>query len=233
MIGYFYSKCGLMFETFLRATAFAICFSTVAAPVSAATMTFDNVNLDYMAQTYSEDGIFASGNGNLGLYARSMLHFDDGGTSAPSTVTFSMGILFNAVSFLLDPWNFDFLVRFEDGSYLQPTYMNVLVQGYRGAALVSDLKFDMGSSPDPYKVKLGSTFSNLSSLVISILDPNFAEYRAMPGVRYAGFCAPCSHFSIDNLKLAPVPLPAGLPLAASGLALLAFIARRRAQPPQE
>ena len=222
-----------MFETFLRATAFAICFSTVAAPVSAATMTFDSVNLDPTAQTYSEDGIFASGNGMLGLYTASRVHFDDGGTAAPSTVTFSMDSLFDAVSFLLDPIRFNFYVRFEDGSYLEPTYMNVLVQGYRGAALVTDLKFDMGSSPDPYKVKLGSTFSSLSSLVISILYPELAAYRAMPGFRDAGFCDPCSHFNIDNLKLSPVPLPAGLPLAASGLALLAFIARRRAQPPQD
>jgi hypothetical protein len=222
----------MMFEAFFRATAFAICFSTVAPPVAAATMNFDSVNIDYLAKTYSEDGIFASGNGTLGLYAGSMLHFDDGGTSAPSTVTFSMSTLFNAVSFLLDPVHFDFFVSFEDGSYIQPTYTNVQVQGYQGAALVADLKFDMGSSLDPYKVKLGNSFSSLSSLVISILYPNVAEYRAMPGVRYAGGCAPCSHFNIDNVKLSPVPLPAGLPLAASGLALLAFAARRRAQSPQ-
>ena len=222
-----------MLETLLRATAFAICFSTVAAPVAAATMTFNSINLDPGAMTYSEDGIFASGNGMLGLYVSSMLHFDDYGTAAPSAVTFSMDSLFDAVSFLLDPVGFDFFVELEDRSYLQPTYMNVLVQGYRGATLVSDLNFDMGSSPDPYKVKLGSTFSNLSSLVISILPPNFAEYSAMPGFSYAGPCDPCSHFNIDNLKLAPVPLPAGLPLLASGLALLAFVARRRAQPPKD
>jgi hypothetical protein len=216
-----------MFDTFLRATVFALGISILAAPATAATMTFNSVYLDPLANTYSENGISASGNGDLGLYAANMLHFDDGGTSAPSSVTFSMATNFNAVSFLLDPVAFDFLVSFDDGTFVKPTFLNVLVQGYRGAALVSELKFDMGSSPDPYTVGLGSSFSDLSSLVIGILAPNFAEYRALPEVISAGLCAPCSHFNIDNLKLAPVPLPAGLPLIASGLALLAFVSRRR------
>ena len=138
-----------------------------------------------------------------------------------------MATNFNATSFLLDPISFDFLVGFDDGSFLQPTFLNVLVQGFRGATLVSNLTFNMGAAPDPYTVSLGSDFSNLSSLVIGILAPNFAEYLAMPGAVSIDSCAPCSHFTVDDVTLAPVPLPAGLPLAASGLALLAFVARRR------
>lgn len=216
-----------MFGTFVRTAAFAIGISTLAAPVAAATMTFASVNLDPSANTYSEDGILASGNGDLGWFGTSVLHIDDFGTPGPSAVTFSMATNFNATSFLLDPTSFDVFVRFDDGSFLRPTFLNVLVQGFRGATLVSNLAFDMGAAPDPYTVSLGSDFSNLSSLVIGILAPNFAEYLAMPGAVSIDSCAPCSHFTVDDVTLAPVPLPAGLPLAASGLALLAFVARRR------
>ena len=89
------------------------------------------------------------------------------------------------------------------------------------------MMMDMGASPDPYLVSLGGLFSNLSSLAISILDPDYAFYRSQPGVVFAGGCAPCSHFNVDNVTLSPVPLPAGLPLFLSGLGLLAVIARRR------
>lgn len=223
----YFRKGKAMFRTILHATTFTIGFSTLAATANAATMTFTNVNLDPLANTYSEDGILVSGNGDLGIGAGSALHFDDGGTSSPSTVAFSMATHFNAVSFLPDPVNFDFLVRLDDGSYLQPTYLNALVQGFRGAALVSNRTFDMGAAPDAFTVNLGTMFNNLTSLVIGILLPDFAAYQAMPGVARAETCAPCSHFNVDNVTLAPVPLPAGLPLAASGLALLALISRRR------
>lgn len=216
-----------MFGTFVRTAAFPIGISTLAAPVAAATMTFASVNLDPSANTYSEDGILASGNGDLGIEGTSVLHFDDFGTSSPSAATFSMATNFNATSFLLDPISFDFLVGFDDGSFLQPTFLNVLVQGFRGATLVSNLTFNMGAAPDPYTVSLGSDFSNLSSLVIGILAPNFAEYLAMPGAVSARCDSQCSHFTVDDVTLAPVPLPARLPLAASGLALLALVARRR------
>ena len=216
-----------MFKAFVRATAFALGISTLAAPVSAATMTFNSIP-DPFANTYSEDGVLASGNGHLGVYnGRGGVHFDDGGTTAPSAMTFSMASNFNAISFLLDPVNFNFAVLFDDRSYLQPTYLNVLVQGFRGGALVSSLKFGMGAAPDPYTVSLGSAFTNLNSLVIGILAPNFAEFSAMPGFARFAPCSPCSHFNIDDLKLAPVPLPAGLPLLALGLGGLGFIGRRK------
>ena len=204
----------------------ALSFATL--PAAAATMTFAGLSADPLAKTYLEDGIFASGNGNLGLYSgNGGLHFDDGGTSAPSKVNFSMVSNFDAISFLLDPVAFDFVVCSGRNNCTTPTYLNVLVQGFRGATLVSDFKFDMGPSPDPYMVNLGGLFSNLTTLMIGVVYPEFAQIKAIPGVTSAGPCAPCSHFDIDNVTLAPVPLPAGLPLAATGLAALAFLTRRR------
>jgi hypothetical protein len=217
-----------MFDRFFRAVTFAVGFSALAVPAFAATMTFTGLSLDPLARTFSEDGILASGNGFLGIENGSGgLHLDDAGTSAPSKVSFTMATNFNAVSFLLDPVGFDFLVCSGRSSCSEPTYLNVLVQGFSGSTLVSDLTFDMGSSLDPYLVSLGSAFSNISSLLIGVIYPDVASFRAMPGVTSAGPCAPCSHFNIDNVTLAPVPLPAGLPLAVTGLGLLAFVARRR------
>jgi hypothetical protein len=219
-----------MFGIFFRSLTFLVGFAALASPVSSATMTFSGINLDPLARTYSEDGIFASGNGYLGVYAASALHFDDGGTAAPSKVSFTMASHFNAVSFLLDPVNFDFRICTSAiSSCAASTYVNVLVQGFRDGALVSNLMFNMGPSPDPYTVALGSVFNDLSSLVIGILYPSLAQFQPLPAGSRIDPCAPCSHFNIDNVTLAPVPLPASLPLAASGLAILGFLTRRRSQ----
>ncbi len=216
-----------MINGFFRAVA-AAGFAFLALPASSATMTFVNVNDVDASRTYSEDGIVATTNyGFLGAYANGAIHFDDGGTAAPGAVRFSMASNFDAISFLLDPIRFNFFVEFEDRTYLYPTYLNVLVQGFREGALVSNLTFNMGSSPDPYLVNLTGAFNNISSLVIGILTPDLNYYKSLPNVRYTDFCVPCSHFNIDNVTLAPVPVPAGLPLLATGLGLLTFVARRR------
>ena len=216
-----------MFDRILRTISLAAGLSALAIPALSATMTFSDLNLDPFAHTYAEDGMLASGNGDMGLYNPSALHIDDSGTTAPSRVSFSMASNFDAVSFLLDPVAFHFAVFHDDRTITQPTYLNVLVEGFRDGGLVSSMMMDMGASPDPYLVSLGGLFSNLSSLAISILDPDYAFYRSQPGVVFAGGCAPCSHFNVDNVTLSPVPLPAGLPLFLSGLGLLAVIARRR------
>ena len=217
-----------MFDRFFKTVTVAIGLSALAMPALSATMTFSDIGLDPLAKSYVENGIFASGNGNLGIEnGGGGLHLDDFGTSAPSKVSFTMASNFDAISFLLDPVAFDFTVYFDNRTTSRPTYLNVLVQGFRSGALVSNLMFDMGSASDPYLINLNGAFNNLSSLVIGILNPDFALYRSLPGVASVGPCAPCSHFNIDNVTLSPVPLPAGLPLAATGLGLLALVARRR------
>ena len=93
---------------------------------------------------------------------------------------------------------------------------------------MANLTFDMGS--ESRQVELGSAFSNLSSLLIGASFPAFDYYIFLPGVDYTGneiSAPPYSHFNIDDVVLPPVPLPAGLPLAAFGVALLALLSRRR------
>lgn len=219
-----------MLLQFFRNIICATGISALALPAAAATMTFGSLVGYPFTQTYSEDGITANavGYGYLGFENGSGgLHFDDAGTSAPSKVAFSMASNFDAVSFVLDPVGFDFLVCSGLASCSAPTYLNVLVQGFRGSSLVSNMVFDMGASLDPYTVNLAGLFTNLSSLMIGVIYPDVAYFRSQAGVTSAGLCAPCSHFNIDNVTLAPVPLPAGLPLFVSGLGALAFVSRRR------
>lgn len=199
----------------------------VAGPALAATMTFGGVNADPSAHSYAENGILATGNGTLGMYSAGALHFDDGGTSAPSSVTFTMGSAFDAIGFDIDPINFDLHICDPARICISPTYMNVSVQGFRGASLAASLIFDMGSGADPYRILLGAPFRELTALTISILSSPVPLFRTLPDGTIAQCGMPCSHFKIDNVELAPVPVPAGLPLAATGMVALWAIGRRR------
>lgn len=197
----------------------------------AATMTFNSLT-DPIATSYSENGITATGNGHMGMYSSGNLHIDDGGTSAPSRVTFTMAAgAFTALSFDIRPIGFYLEYADPDGNLSAPGWANVQVQGFSGIDLVSSLMFDMGKGQTPYTVTLGSVFSNLTALAISIVYPDWL-LQNLPKDAYAWCDSPCSHFEIDNVTLtavtpAAVPLPAGLPLAASGLALLGGLALRR------
>ena len=197
-------------------------------PAGAATMTFNDVNLDPGAHTYSENGILASGNGELGTNSVGSIHFDDGGTSAPSMVRFTTGARFDAVGFDLDPVGFLFhkcnpVTRVCKNK----TFNNVLLQGFDGDNLVSSWLFSMGTGKDPHEVLLDETFKNLTAFMISVALPK------RPFNYFMDCAAPCSHFQIDNLKLVPaveiaaVPLPATLPMGAVGLAVLVAAGCRR------
>jgi len=210
--------------TRIPALVLAAPIAVLVAQAQASTMTFDNLT-DPFATSYTEAGITATGNGDMGMYSTGTVHIDDGGTSAPSSVTFTMAAgAFNAVSFDILPLGFSFEYCDPSGACTYPSFANVQVQGFNGISLVSSLIFDMGQGLQPYTVALGSVFSNLSSLTISILYPTWA-FQNLPQGATAWCDSPCSHFEIDNVTLnavtpAPVPLPAGLPLAASALAAL-------------
>ncbi len=208
--------------------AFVLALAAPFHGAGAATMTFSGINIDPIARTYSENGIFASGNGTLGLYSANSIHFDDGGTSAPSMVTFTTGSRFDAIGFDLDPVGFGFhqcdaITRICENK----TFDNVLLKGFDGANLVTSLLFSMGTGKDSYPVQLDDTFRNLTAFTIAIVLPS------IPFNYFLDCDSPCSHFQIDNVELvptveiAPVPLPATLPLEAAGLMILALVAFRR------
>ena len=220
-----------MTKTFSAALAAATLLSA-GLPAQAATMTFDNLT-DPFATSYSENGITATGNGDMGMYSTGSVHIDDGGTSAPSQVNFTMAAgAFDAISFDLQPLGFS-LELCDDGTGIctSPSFENAKVEGFSGATLVASLLFDMGPGSSPYTVALSSAFRNLPSLTISVVYP--VALLQSPPAGMSSWCdSPCSHFEIDNVTLnavtpAPVPLPAGLPLAASGLVALGALALRR------
>ena len=91
---------------------------------------------------------------------------------------------------------------------------------------MSSLVFDMGSGRDPYRILLGTPFRDLTAVTISILSSPVPLFRTLPDGTYAQCGVPCSHFKIDNVELAPVPLPAGLPLAVLGIGALWGLRRR-------
>ncbi|MCB1332372.1 MAG: PEP-CTERM sorting domain-containing protein [Roseivivax sp.] len=189
----------------------------------AAVMTFGNVGPDPFLTSYTEDGITATAPVNQDLYLISPhLHLDNGGSPHADRATFSMAGAFDAVSFLLEPNGFAYEMcdTNQCNSFSYPSFPNVLVQGYRGASLVASLLFDMGKGTTPYTVSLGTPFANLSSLTIGVV---------YPAPNPLGQCvdSPCSHFSVDDVTLAPVPVPATAGLAGLGLVLLGAAGWRR------
>ncbi|MBC7478866.1 MAG: hypothetical protein H7317_12350 [Pseudorhodobacter sp.] len=210
--------------------AFVTIFLTLtgtAQSAGAATVTFDKINIDPFAHSYSENGILVVGTGALGHYGNQNVHLDDGGTDAANKVTFTTGSYFDAVGFDLDPVAFaGFLC---DGSprVCIESFDNVLLSGFDGTNLVASFLFDMGMGKDPYPVVLDDRFKNLTAFSIQVITENIPFYS------FCRFESPCSHFEIDNVELvsssivAAVPVPASLPLGALGLLGLAALAVRR------
>lgn len=183
------------------------------SPAHANVVTFTGIPFLTLSSTWSEDGITAVGNGELGFFGiPDSEHMDDGGTGYPSSMTFSMTTPFNADSFDMIP-----VGNFYCPNNVCSPFDNVVVQGFLGASLVASDTFWMGNSLNTYV--FSSAFTDLTSLKISIVFP--------PDFDSCHFNDPCTHMNIDNVALTPVPLPAALPLFASGLAGLRWLSRRR------
>jgi hypothetical protein len=200
-----------------------------ALPVDAATMTFDQAAYPYQS-TYVENGITAmtADYYEIGVFgAGQVLHMDTFYQPSPQLVTFSMGRRFDAVSLLMMPSTFDYFVCDANNLCHDQRYANVGIRGYRGSSLVASLVFDMGSPSSNYTLPLGPLFQNLTSLVIEALRPDFLTGPDL----YSDCIKVCAHFSIDDVTLAPVPLPASMPLATSGLATLALLGWRKRRTP--
>lgn len=209
-----------MFKTLLFTAALGL---AQAFSASAATMTFADLPGFFPGdRVYEEDGITARLNNFQGSATPGSAHMDDGGTGFSSSINFSMSGLFDAVSFdILPLLPINFCADFACSSGPQ-TFDNVHVQGFRSGALIAEDLFFMGASDNTHS--FGSAYSMLDELVISIVFPDPA---VVTGVC---FSVPCTHFNLDNLKLAaiaPVPLPAAAPLLAGGLIAMGWYGRRR------
>jgi hypothetical protein len=208
-----------------------------AGMAPAATMTFNNYDFataDFMARNYTEAGITAKGNAPLiesfGRGGGNSLYLADGGWGGPNLLTFSMATLFDAISFDLTPSLFNYFVANPlTGKAERSSFVNVRVQGYDASGVVASLAFDMGSLIEAKTYSLGSAFKNLTSLVVGFgPTPGFgASLPVGPNSEARCTDSPCSRYRLDNVTLAPVPLPAALTLMLSALGEMAFVARRR------
>lgn len=218
----------------LTALAFVLAQAGMAP---AATITFDNYDFataDFLARTYTEAGITAKGNAPLiesfGRGGGNSLYIADSGWGGPNFLTFTMASLFNAVSFDLTPSLFNyFITNTKSGASFRGSFVNVSVQGFGANGLVAATTFNMGSLLQAKTYTLGSAFTNLNSLVIGFGPTSGFGVPVKLGKNLVGQCtdAPCSRYRLDNVTLAPVPLPAAFALMLTALAGLGIAARRR------
>lgn len=211
-----------MTKALSRLLACSVFGIAMGSQAPAATMTFENLQIGSGQTAYTENGISVVGNGDLGATFSGAVHMDDSGTPSPSSVSFTMGTRFRAISFqILGSW-FDY--RFCDpAGCTWPTYNNLLVEGFRGGQSVISQWINTGNTITPVTYSLPQAFTGLTSLRLSILWPDTIGVGNLPSGYSVDCSYPCSHFTLDNVTLAPVPVPAALPLAASALAFVGFL----------
>lgn len=202
-----------------------------------ATMTFDNfataVSADFLTKTYSENGITATGNGYLAdalLRGADSLYIADGGWGGPTRMVFTMAGLFDAISFDLTPSIFNYFVTNTlTGVTERSSFLNVRVEGIGATGLKAVTSFNMGDVLAAKTYVLGAAFTNLTSLVFGFEPTAGFGVPVQVGANSVGRCTdtPCSRYRLDNVTLAPVPLPAALSLMLTALVCMAGIARHR------
>lgn len=203
------------------ALAFAVLFGTGAA--QAATMTFSGVPASGSfdpTSSYTEAGITATMNGDVGSdagpFPAESQHLDDFGSSYPSQVTFTTGGRFDAVSVDFLGWVFSY----ESLDFATAPFDNIRLSGFRGGTIVETRDIPVLGDIVDYDL---TGFGNIDAFRISYTDAPFEIDNAMCDL-------PCSHGNIDNFRLtelAPVPLPAGLPLLMAGLGMLGLMRHRQ------
>lgn len=203
-------------------TALALAATTSAA--GAATMTFTGVGDDPDQTVWVENRIEADANGRqIGDFARpDAAHMDDSGSSYARFIEFSMYRPFHAKSFDIFPVGWDVIYE-KDGELVRYDFDNVEITGYRNGEVVTQDRFNMLNVGSTYT--FGSAFRSLDLLRIGF-TPLFELPR---DILVGSQCSPCTHFDIDNVTLAPVPLPATLGLLGFGAAALGSLrlTRRR------
>jgi hypothetical protein len=173
--------------------------------------------------TWSEAGITATGNVDTRLgyhFLEDSAQLNDGGTSYPTAITFTMQGRFDAISFDLIPTYFvGYSERDEEGELqlIDEPLDNVLLAGIRDDIVVAADTFNMGELFELSKYIFSEIFSGLDSLVIAaVLPDNVRE------------CGPCAGFNIDNVSLSlqqpisPVPIPPSALLLLTALGLMSW-----------
>lgn len=200
---------------------FALAMSVSAPAVAATVVTFDDLAGDFdPPPIYTEGGVSVSG-APAYYDTPGVVHLDDAGTSLTSSILIYTGRLFAAIGLDVIGLGQESYIIGGDGDPLSVAHDNVLFQGYRAGAQVAELRFSTGLEPGTTWLALGAGFGQIDALRIS----------AVTQLPDGTFCAgvPCGHFEIDNVTIAPVPLPAaGLLLTAA----LGGVAAARSRRPQ-
>lgn len=193
----------------LKGLATAALLMAATGPVTGATMTFDALpDEGAMLSSYSENGITATGLSGVlaNLSGPGSLHVDDAGTAMTSAISFMTGGLFDAQSFSLTSFGYNF-----EGKRARLTE-NIFVSGFLGGVLVGTAGYIMTDDiGQVQQILLGAAFAGIDRLEIAL------DYPTIKGV-----CdAPCGHFDLEEVTLSDVE-PAPVPLPATG-GLLAFV----------
>ena len=209
----------------------SLCALVSASPARAVSvMTFDGIPQCCLGLvdpgsdgTWSEAGITATGDSDFGLgyhFLADSAQLNDGGTSYPTAITFTMQARFDAISFDLIPTYFGGYAERDESGALQPIdepLDNVLLTGIRDNLVVAADTFNMGELFELSEYIFSEIFSDLDSLVIaSLLPDNVRE------------CGPCAGFNIDNVTLSlqqpisPVPIPPSALLLLTALGLMSW-----------
>ena len=206
-----------MFRSTVRA-ALAFGFAAFAGigPSSANVVTFAGMSDMLIDVTqWVEDGITVTGSpgSSFGYFQLPDTLHVDGASPYSNAVGFTMASAFDAASIDIIPVPVNGVHSMLcEGALCDIPFINVLFAGYAGADLVAILGLWMGESP--FTLFFPETFSGLTRLRLSMLTNSNCMDQ------------PCTHMNIDNVTLvgddtiAPIPLPAALPLFAGGLAAL-------------
>lgn len=224
-----------------KITAASIALALTAGGFAeAATMTFTDAATAYTGSTdwqYDEDGITAKAPNTYTdpispLTVNAQLSLGFLSSQLPNSVTFTMETPFNAVTFsgssgyksdLLCDNTSDAIAAGgpdEVDCGLPDHYSLLSARGYRDGTLVAEQSFlPVTGMADIFN----NDFKNLTSLEIF----TYVDAPNGTGVSTLGCFDPCMIAFVDNLTLAPVPLPGALPLLVTGAGAIAFAGRRR------
>ncbi len=210
------------FTTFAVLTALA---ASSAQTATANTVTFEGLEelLIPAGTPWIEDGITAAGDPG-GTLARSAIpgtaHLDDSGTEMTSFMDFTMPQRFRPISLDILGLGTNYIPDFDTCTIdcVTVPYDNVVIAGVRDGMTIFEHQFYAGDlgQVSTYVFPTGVDFRVDTLTVRSIFPPNLPQ---TPGNDACGG-EPCGHFSIDNVTLAPVPLPASALLLVGGLATI-------------
>ena len=218
---------------FLLIAALAV----IGSGANAAVLTFDAVSGYTENSTYYEDDFVVTAN-NWGISAfdaPGTVHIDDFGAPFPSAVTFRRNGFFNLLSidflFFGQDYRCDWMYEEDEAAYGPfcdtPPFEAAKVTGYRGDQEVASTTFYAVSGE---RVGFLPTMRKIDSFVLTF---DMAAYPQNDDRRAYSCNAPCTHFTIDNVRYqalpaAAVPLPPAVAALMFGIGALWSVRRRGA-----